>query len=301
MSVATRIVGFALALVAVFGVAALAGAKLDPSVDEKVDAHGEDAEEMNAHEMTAATGAALPGLAVARDGYRLIPERTELDRGGAGRYRFRIVEANETVSDFDVEHERRMHLIVVRRDFANFQHLHPHQLADGSWEVEANLDEAGAYRVFADFSAAGQSLTLGTDLFVGGDFTPEPLPAPGRTDAAGDGYEVKIDSQPPANGAATPVSFTVTRNGRVLDGVEPYLGADGHLVALREHDQAFLHTHPEGKPGGAGPISFQVEYPTPGRYRLFLQFKDRGEVRTAAFTQQFDDSPSAEEAEHVDD
>jgi len=301
MSVATRIVGFALALVAVFGAAALAGTKLDPSVDEKVDAHGEDAEEMDGHETPAATGAALPGLAVAQDGYRLIPERTELDRGGAGRYRFRIVDAaNETVSDFDVEHERRMHLIVVRRDFANFQHLHPRQLADGSWEVEANLDEAGVYRVFADFATGGQSLTLATDLLVAGRFQPHPLPAPRTTDAAGDGYEVTIESAEPTGGTATPVQFSVSRDGRPLDGVEPYLGADGHLVALREHDQAFLHTHPEGKPGGPGPISFQVEYPTPGRYRLFLQFKDRGEVRTAAFTQQLDGSPSAGEAEHVD-
>jgi hypothetical protein len=81
------------------------------------------------------------------------------------------------------------------------------------------------------------------------------------------------------------VRFTITRDGQELDSVEPYLGADGHLVALREHDQAFLHTHPEGTPGGRGPISFRVEYPSAGRYRLFLQFKHAGEVRTAAFTQ----------------
>jgi hypothetical protein len=74
-----------------------------------------------------------------------------------------------------------------------------------------------------------------------------------------------------------------------VDAVEPYLGADGHLVALREHDQAFLHTHPEGEPGGPGPIEFGVEYPTAGRYRLFLQFKHAGEVHTAEFTQEVGD------------
>jgi hypothetical protein len=75
--------------------------------------------------------------------------------------------------------------------------------------------------------------------------------------------------------------------------VEPYLGADGHLVVLREHDQAYLHTHPEGEPGGAGPITFGVEYPSAGRYRLYLQFRDAGEVRTASFTQEVAASASA--------
>jgi hypothetical protein len=235
--------------------------------------------------------AALPGLAVAQSGYQLVPEQTELASGPDGRYAFRITGADgETVQDFDTEHERRMHLIVVRRDFENFQHLHPEQLADGSWTAEADLEQAGVYRVFADFATAGQSLTLATDLFVAGRFDPRPLPAPTRSADAGSGYEVALESSEPRSGAATPVRFSVTRDGQELDSVEPYLGADGHLVALRQHDQAFLHTHPEGEAGGPGPISFQVGYPTAGRYRLFLQFKHRGEVRTAAFTQDVADA-----------
>ena len=192
------------------------------------------------------------------------------------------------VEDFETEHARRMHLIVVRRDFAGFQHLHPEQRADGSWEVDIELEEAGAYRAFADFAVEGASLTLATDLFVTGPFRPVPLPVQSAKADIGGGYEVEIDSAEPRAGTSTPVRFAVSRDGRRIEGVEPYLGADGHLVALREHDLAFLHTHPEGEPGGPGPISFEVEYPTPGNYRLFLQFKDEGRVRTAAFTQVVD-------------
>ena len=61
---------------------------------------------------------------------------------------------------------------------------------------------------------------------------------------------------------------------------ERYLGAGGHLVALREGDMAFLHVHPTGD----GP-SFAATFPTPGRYRLVLQFRHDGRVRTVAFTQ----------------
>ena len=307
MTVTARLVGFALLLAVVFGAASLAGAELDPSVDEDGGEHSEEIQEMNGHETTTAASATVPGLAAAQDGYRLVPERTRFESGPRAQYAFTIVdEAGETVREFDVEHERRMHLIVVRRDFQGFQHLHPHQLPDGTWAAEADLSDAGVYRAFADFATAGKSLTLATDLFVGGSFEPQPLPAPARTDNAGDGYEVTLEAGVPASGGVAPVTFEVKRNGEPLDSIESYLGADGHLVALREHDQAFLHTHPEGEPGGPGPIEFGVEYPTPGRYRLFLQFKHRGEVRTVAFTQEVgestaDDTTSGEGADHGDD
>ena len=49
---------------------------------------------------------------------------------------------------------------------------------------------------------------------------------------------------------------------------------------------AFLHVHPESDATEGGDIRFQVDYPSAGRYRLFLQFKHDGRVRTAAFTQE---------------
>jgi len=302
MSVAARLGGFALILAIVFGAASLAGAALDPSVEEDDGSHDASEEEMGGH-ATSPAGALPPGLAVSQDGYTLVPQETRFD-AGAARFAFRIEDADgKTVRDFDTEHEREMHLIIVRRDFENFQHLHPRRSADGTWVAEADLSEPGAYRAFADFAVGGESLTLGTDLSVAGTFDPKPLPAPESRADAGDDYEVTIHSEPPTAGGVTPLTFEATRNGKPLGAVEPYLGADGHLVALREHDLAFLHTHPEGEAGGPGPIEFGVEYPTTGRYRLFLQFKHRGEVRTAAFTQVVGTSATAtiEGDEHGDD
>ncbi|HKG62791.1 MAG TPA: hypothetical protein VKB28_01900, partial [Solirubrobacteraceae bacterium] len=65
---------------------------------------------------------------------------------------------------------------------------------------------------------------------------------------------------------------------------ESYLGAGGHLVALREGDLAFLHVHPTNE-AGSDEIGFAATFPTEGRYRLFLQFQVGGEVLTVAFTQ----------------
>jgi hypothetical protein len=278
---------FALILAAVFAAASLAGAAIDPSVDEPAE-HDEDAAmDLHAGEEAghSSTTAALPGLASAEAGYRLVPDRTSF-AAGERTLGFRIVDsAGDPVRDFDVEHARAMHLIVVRRDFTGFQHLHPRLRPDGTWEAEADLGAPGVYRAFADFSTGGESLTLATDLFVAGRFDPAPLPAPSSIADAGGSYEVELLSEEPQAGETTPVRFVVSKDGRRVDGVQPYLDADGHLVALREHDQAFLHTHPEGEPGGAGPIEFGVEYPTAGDYRLYLQFRHAGEVRTAEFTQ----------------
>ena len=70
--------------------------------------------------------------------------------------------------------------------------------------------------------------------------------------------------------------FTITRGGRAITP-QPYLGARGHLVALREGDLAFLHVHPEGD-------TYEAELERGTRYRLYLQFRHGGEVHTAEFT-----------------
>jgi hypothetical protein len=58
-----------------------------------------------------------------------------------------------------------------------------------------------------------------------------------------------------------------------------YLGARGHLVVLRRGDLAYLHTHADEEA-----LRFDTTFPTPGRYRAFLQVRLDGAVRTASFT-----------------
>jgi YD repeat-containing protein len=255
MSAATRLAGFAAVLVLVFAGAAVAGGAVD------VDRSAPPPEEGHGMEMTADP---IRGLAVSEHGLTL--EQTYDGR----ELRFRITDrSGRTVRDFDVEHTKRMHLIVVRRDMTGFQHLHPRQDADGSWSVPLALREPGAYRVFADFSVGGEPRTLATDLAIDGDVRTTPLPAPTRT-VRTDGLEVTMSDD---------LRFSITRDGRPV-AVQDYLGAKGHLVALREGDLAFLHVHPDEHS-----LRFEATFPTAGRYRLFLQFQVDGRVHTAEFTQ----------------
>ncbi|MFW5415755.1 hypothetical protein J0910_03920 [Nocardiopsis sp. CNT-189] len=242
---------------------------------------------------TGAEGAgagAPPGLQVSDGGYTLEPVSAPEKAGKKGELSFRITGPDgEPVTGFRVEHEKRMHLVVVGRDTAGYRHLHPKMDGDGLWTVETEFDTPGPYRMFADFAPEGteEGLVLGADLAVPGDYEPEPLPEIERV-AEVDGYTVRLGGALAAGGSGE-LDFTVTKDGEPVDDLEPYLGAYGHLVALRAGDLAYLHVHPHGEPGDGetapGPeVRFTAEAPSTGEYRLFLDFKHGGKVRTAEFT-----------------
>jgi hypothetical protein len=158
----------------------------------------------------------------------------------------------------------------------------------GTWSTPLAVSTAGDYRVLADFIPAGAEspVVLGTDLSVGGAFDPRPLPQPAATSAV-DGYDVTLSGDTAAEDDSH-LTFTVTRAGQPVTDLQPYLGAFGHLVALRAGDLGYLHTHPaadaRGDERGGPKISFATEFPSPGSYRLFMQFQAGGQVHTAAFT-----------------
>ncbi|SEF38203.1 hypothetical protein SAMN05421837_11937 [Amycolatopsis pretoriensis] len=228
-------------------------------------------------EMPAA--AELPGgLTSSQDGYTFADPVAE-----AGRFTFRITGPDGgPVTAFDVEHEKKLHLIVVRRDTAGFQHVHPDLAPDGTWSVPLSLPAAGSYRAFADFApTGGKPLTLGVDLSVAGDYRPATF-APSRV-ATVDGYRVELAGDLTA-GKTSPLTLTVSHDGVPVTDLRPYLGAYGHLVALRGGDLAYLHVHPESSPGAGPEVKFAAEVPSAGTYRLFLDFRHGGVVRTAPFT-----------------
>jgi hypothetical protein len=306
MTAPAKLTAFAGALAVLFGGGALAGGAFDPDrsgTESAAPSHADDGHparqepspvsaSRSAHPSGDRQPAAHPvrGLAVAENGLRVVVDDPELRRSRTETVRFRVVDdRDETVRDFDVEHEKRMHLIVARRDLTGFQHLHPRQEADGTWAAALRVDEPGSYRLFADFSHGDTPSTLATDLRVDGEAALEPLPEPARTATTDGGYAVRLDAGRARPGEEAELRFSITKDGRAVH-TDPYLGAGGHLVALREGDLAFLHVHPTEHGDDAtehdDSVGFAATFPTEGRYRLFLQFKHEGRVQTVAFTQE---------------
>jgi hypothetical protein len=285
MNTPAKLSVFVLGLATVFGVTFGAGRLTGPVQAAKAEAGHGGMKETGHEAMASSAGAGPPaGLQVSDRGYTLTPVP-----GSAREFAFRITgPGGQAVTSFDTEHDKRMHLIVVRRDLSGFRHVHPAMDADGTWRIASPMSGPGTYRAFADFTPAGAApLTLGIDAIVPGDTAARPLPAPAPTTSV-DGYTVALAGtlRP---GRMADLTFTVSRGGRPVTDLQPYLAAYGHLVALRAGDLAYLHVHPNGEPGDGrtrpGPaITFGADVPSAGTYRLYLGFQHEGRVHTAEFT-----------------
>lgn len=227
-------------------------------------------------------GTAPNGTSLAAAGVRLDPATVHLDPGEPQRFAFRVLGADgEPVTAFEPTHEALAHLVVVRRDLTRFQHRHPEFADDGTWTVDLTLPDPGVYRAFLDVSLRGDPVTLGVDLFASGDARYRRPGRPARTATVGEYTATVTDRTIPA-GEPTRLTFAVTRDGVPVDRLAPYLGARGHLVALRAGDLAYLHVHPLDV-DVPGEVAFEATFPTPGPYRLFLETRPDGNLTTAAF------------------
>ncbi|MGH3336199.1 MAG: hypothetical protein ACRDOZ_10300, partial [Nocardioides sp.] len=248
-----KVVGFLVALGAVFTVALGVGYAVGPvSTPASAPMAGHAADDTDDHAVAGhdpAMAEEVPGgLMVSQDGYTLRLHQTAARAGRDVPVSFMIEGPDgRPVTAYDVEHGKQLHLIAVRRDFTGFQHVHPELGSDGTWSTDLDLTP-GQWRLFADFNpTGGVGLTLGGDLSVAGDYRPQRPSGQIRT-ARVDGYTVTVagDLVP---GTDSELTLIVERDGRPVTDLQPYLGAYGHLVVLREGDLAYLHVHPDGAPG----------------------------------------------------
>lgn len=314
MKTGPRLALFGAGLVVAFGGAFGVAAAVAPDdvvaeyeKGSEMDGHGE-GHETQTPTAAPALASALKGLAISIDGYVLSPIDAPSVVGEEGALSFQIQDAEgEPVTEFTTAHDRDLHLIVARSDGSGFQHVHPVlDETTGTWSLPWAWEAAGTYRVFADFTPGGadaSNLTLSRTVQVAGEFVPVET-QPSRVDEVDD-FTVSLEGDVVA-GSASELVITVSRDGEPVTTLEPYLGAFGHLVALRDGDLAFLHVHAEGDAPAAGDtagpeIVFFAEAPTAGRYLLYLDFQIDGVVRTAEFVVDAAHGADSEGDVHTDD
>lgn len=247
----------------------------------------------------------VTGVTIARSGLTIGPIDAPATPGETSPLSFQILDLDgEPVTDFETARGKDLHLITVRTDGSEYRHVHPElDRATGTWSLPWNWDSAGSYRVYADFTTAdATAVTLSRMLDVTGTFEPQPATGVSLRDSV-DGFDVTITGELTA-GSASDLTLEVTRDGDAVTDLEPYLGAFGHLVALRQGDLAYLHVHAHGdepQPGDvAGPeVAFTAEAPTAGRYLLYLDFQVDEQVHTAQFV--LDATPPADSEDATDE
>jgi len=191
------------------------------------------------------------------------------------------------LKDFDVVHEQKVHLIIVRDGLDTFAHIHPALDAAGNITASYTFPAGGTYRLFADHQpAGGEPATAIGQLMVAGDIptAPKLMPdAPGKV--KGDGVDSQVAVENAKAGGEATIRFDLTDPaGEPANDIQPYMGAMGHLVVISEDGKEYVHAHPaEGKPAAGNVVAFQAHFPRAGLYKGWGQFRRGGEVRVVPF------------------
>lgn len=191
------------------------------------------------------------------------------------------------VNEFDVVHEKKLHLILVRKGLDEFAHLHPEIDEAGNAEVEHTFRLGGDYFVYADHQPKGDAqATAKAMLSVKGESPAAPNLVPDVPGSvAGDGLAADVEVEEAGEGETRSIAFRLTdEKGQPVADLEPYLGALGHLVIVSEDGQDYVHAHPDE--GGDAPdrrVAFEAHFTKPGLYKGWGQFQREGIVRAIPF------------------
>ena len=226
------------------------------------------------------------------------------------------------VRDFEIVHEKHLHLILVSQDLGWFEHQHPQLGPDGRFRLTWTFPKPGRYFLFADFTPSdGDNQILRATIDIGAAGTESRtalVPDTTQIKTIG-GTRVSLTVRPGATGspliAGRQALLTYTLSdlsGRPRLDMQPILGVMGHLIAIREDDTTAVHTHAlhgvqTGSYGAAmlammqagqseavpvtpemvtqsGPaFTFKLTLPKPGRYKLWAQFQRQNQWLTVPY------------------
>ena len=186
----------------------------------------------------------------------------------------------------DVEHTKKIHLIVVSDDLSWFNHIHPELNADGSYSVKEKFPSAGKYTLFADYKPSGANHTVDNlNLVVAGNIPAAKIYGADKLiGAAGDGFSVSLTPEGGKFLTSTPMHIkgvTMLNDKEVdVNTLEDYLGAKAHMVVVSLADKKYLHVHPSVE---GGKFDLHTTFDKPGVYRGWIQFQSKGKVYTSDF------------------
>src|ERR671911_2856356 len=202
----------------------------------------------------------------------------------------------EPIKDFDIIHDKLMHLIIVNReDLSYFAHIHPKlDKETGIFNIAHTFSKAGKYKMWIDVKPKGGMQIL-TAFAFNAEGQPVHSPAnivPDRTSmknvviADGQSYQITLDFQPKPLIARSSVKMTFEirdANGKPISNLEHLMAAGGHCVIIGADGHEFLHVHPAEEVDDIatswreGPsVSFLANFPKPGLYRAWGQFQHEG-------------------------
>ncbi len=204
--------------------------------------------------------------------------------------RVRDPKTGAAVKHFQIIHEKPIHLFIVSEDLEYFAHEHPDLGADGVFRHTTRLRKAGTYKLLADFMPEGGTPQLISKVITTAGYTRSlsaaiTKPATDLTPKHGENLDVDLvlDPPQPLAGKKTMLFFKL----KPAAGLEPYIGAWGHMLAASNDLIDTIHTHPiyvTDPAPGEKQVQFNLFFPREAIYRVWVQFQREGQVNTVAFT-----------------
>jgi len=198
--------------------------------------------------------------------------------------------SGKQIEDFAINHEQKMHLIVVSKDLSFFDHLHPAFQGNGLFKVTEQFPAGGEYKLIADYiPQGGQQETKHTWVTVSGETAPgKPLEADKSFTKVVEGTEITLDQQNlRANTDVTlTFSFKDAATKKPVTDLQPYLGAVGHVVIISADAEKYIHNHPLEEKSTGPDAKFETSFPASGMYKIWGQFQRNGKVFVVPFVVQ---------------
>ena len=203
---------------------------------------------------------------------------------GVIHYQFQIFDeqTQKAISDKDLSESNTkiMHFIAYDSSRNEFNHVHP--AFDGKiWSVDLNLLSNGTYF----FWSQGQLLD-GTEFsavvkaqIVDGKSEIPVRPLPDKRKGTDRLTTIELAKTKIKAGKMAMINFKITREDGQAPELTPYLGAMAHVIAASPDGDELTHVHPVA---GSTPNTgvFHATFPTAGDYRIWVQFNDKGELKT---------------------
>ena len=193
--------------------------------------------------------------------------------------------SGKVIETFQAVHEKEMHLLAIKKDLSVFQHLHPHYLGKGRFQVKTTFPKAGEYKFYADFLPEGANQQLAShELVVKGMETKEEVVADKLLKKEIDDLTIELILPEAKVDEHISLIFTLNdKNGNQITELEPYLGSAGHVVIVSEDMNEFLHVHPVDENTKGPNVEYMTSFPQSGLYKIWGQFKYKQKLYTVPF------------------
>ncbi|MWC29909.1 hypothetical protein [Paenibacillus sp. MMS18-CY102] len=195
--------------------------------------------------------------------------------------------SGKPVEQFDINHEKKMHLIIMSKDLSYFGHLHPEYEENGEFTVTTQLPSAGEFKMYADYIPAGGTETTKSNWVTVQGTAPAPASITPDLDKEKviDGKKITLEFDQIQANKELNLTFNIVdaKTNLPITDLQPYLGAVGHVVIVSEDTENYLHVHPTEENATGPDAKFMTSFPASGKYKIWGQFKQNGKTFIVPF------------------